>query len=139
MHAIRPAAESDLAAVLQLWRDAEAPPSPTDDTEALQQLLVADPGALLVAAEGEALIGSVIAGWDGWRGGIYRLAVHPAHRRRGLGRALVAEATARIAARGARRITALVMRDDPQAVSFWDASDAYAPDPLHVRYVAMPA
>ncbi|MGO9498921.1 MAG: GNAT family N-acetyltransferase [Solirubrobacteraceae bacterium] len=35
--------------------------------------------------EGE-LVGALIAGWDGWRGNMYRLAVGPDHRRRGVAR-----------------------------------------------------
>jgi ribosomal protein S18 acetylase RimI-like enzyme len=58
--------------------------------------------ALLVAVAGGGVVGTVIAGWDGWRGNIYRLAVHPNHRRRGTGRALAAAADDVLAALGAR-------------------------------------
>ena len=42
-----------------------------------------------LAADGEHIVGSVIAGWDGWRCHLYRLAVAPARRREGIGRALL--------------------------------------------------
>ncbi len=67
--------EGDTVAVLNLWRDAEGPPSPTDGEEGLRRLLRHDPDSLVLAkADGE-VIGSLVAAWDGWRGSFYRLAV----------------------------------------------------------------
>src|ERR1700722_20552551 len=81
---IRTATTDDIAGVLAFWRET-AEPTSTDSADALAGLLRRDPGALLVAeADGE-IVGSVIAGWDGWRGSGYRLAVGPDRRRRGLG------------------------------------------------------
>ena len=84
------------------------------------------------------IVGSVIGGWDGWRGNIYRLAVAPEARRHGVAAALVREVSARLAReKGARRITALVEKAHPDAVGFWDsmASEGYVFDPRIVRYV----
>lgn len=78
----------------------------------------AGPGA---AAEREP-IGSLIASWDGWRGSLYRLAVHPDHRRRGLATALVREGERRLRARGAERLAAIVAEEDPGAHDFWLAA-----------------
>ncbi len=64
----------------------------------------------------------MIAGWDGWRGSIYRLAVVPAHSRRGLGGRLVREAEDRLRSLGAARLQAIVVAGDAAAVSFWRAS-----------------
>jgi ribosomal protein S18 acetylase RimI-like enzyme len=119
---IRTAGAGDVAAVLALWEHA-AEPTSTDTDEALRALLGRDPGALLVADESGEIVGSVIAGWDGWRGSIYRLAVAPAHRRRGLGRRLLAAAEERLGSLGARRLHAIVIGGDARAVSFWQASD----------------
>jgi GNAT superfamily N-acetyltransferase len=46
---------------------------------------------LLVATAHGRIVGSVIGGWDGWRGNIYRLAVVPEYRRLGIARRLVKE------------------------------------------------
>jgi len=67
------------------------------------------------------IVGSVIGGWDGWRGNIYRLAVAPEARRRGLARRLVQEAEHVMQTKGARRLSALVERHETHAVGFWDA------------------
>lgn len=120
---IRPGVAADIPAVLGLWREAAAPTT-TDDAEGVGALLAHDPGALLVAqsSSGE-IVGTVIAGWDGWRGSIYRIAVAPERRRSGLGRRLLREAEERLRRVGARRMHAIVVGTDERAAGFWQASD----------------
>ena len=78
---IRSGRGTDVEAVLELWRAAYAPGVATPDTvRALERLLDRDPGALLVAVADDRVVGTLIAAWDGWRGDMYRLAVHPDHR-----------------------------------------------------------
>jgi ribosomal protein S18 acetylase RimI-like enzyme len=119
---LRPATAEDSAGVLELWREA-AEPTSTDSAEALGNLLRRDPEALIVAEAGARIVGSVIAGWDGWRGAIYRLAVAPDHRRRGLGRALLRAAEEHLTALGGRRLHAIVVKSNANAVAFWTATD----------------
>jgi GNAT superfamily N-acetyltransferase len=119
--AIRRAESADAEAVLALWRGGDVTPSRTDDLEGLRRLLAAPDAALLVAVAGGEIAGTVIAGWDGWRGNIYRLAVHPGHRRRGIG-----------------RVSAPVDCEHAWAVGFWDSlrdATAYRRDPAMARYV----
>lgn len=72
----------DIDATLALWNRAETGPSSTEAVADVRWLLDRDPEALLLSdAEGE-IVGSLIVGWDGWRGTFYRLAVDPTHRRR---------------------------------------------------------
>jgi ribosomal protein S18 acetylase RimI-like enzyme len=108
--------------VLALWQQA-AEPTSTDSADALAALLRRDPGALIVAEKDGRLVGSVIAGWDGWRGSIYRLAVAADHRRHGLGRSLLRAAEDHLARLGARRSQAIVVGTSARAVAFWRATD----------------
>src|SRR5262249_57158706 len=101
----------ECARVLELWKSAEAIPRPTDTLAELQRIVREHPNTLLVGEEDGRLIGTVIAGWDGWRGGIYRLAVLPDCPRRGVGQALRAGAERRPAARGAPALHATRSRD----------------------------
>lgn len=131
---IREARLEDCPAVLDLWRQAEAIPSLTDSLEELQRLVEENSGLFLAAEENGRLVGTVIGGWDGWRGNIYRLAVPPEHRRRGIARALVEEVERRLRAKGARRITALVAKSEEHAPAFWEAV-GYANDKRIQRHV----
>src|SRR3989454_9039528 len=137
MTVIRPCRFDECPAVLALWERAGAIPSPTDTLEGLRRLVRAHGDGFLVAIQQGAIVGSVIGGWDGWRGNIYRLAVAPEARRHGLARRLVREAERVLWRKGARRLSALVERHEAQAVAFWDAlADAgYQRDPRMMRYV----
>jgi ribosomal protein S18 acetylase RimI-like enzyme len=119
---LRAATAEDSAGVLALWQEA-AEPTSTDSADALGNLLRRDPGALIVAEAGGRIVGSVIAGWDGWRGAVYRLAVAPDHRRRGLGQALLRAAEERLTELGGRRLHAIVVESNADAVAFWTATD----------------
>jgi ribosomal protein S18 acetylase RimI-like enzyme len=130
---IRPCRPDEGPALLDLWHHADASPSPTDTPEQVDQVIQDPAAAVLVAVDNDLLVGSIIGGWDGWRGNLYRLAVLPSYRRRGIARALVAAAEERLAARGALRISALVEHDHPWAVGFWDS--LYEPDSRMIRYV----
>ena len=116
---VRPATLREATAVLELWRDADAVAGATDDPAAIRALLGRDPGALLVAELRGRLVGCLIAAFDGWRGNMYRLAVHPAHRGRAIGAQLIQAGEDRLRATGARRVTALVVSEDARAAAIW--------------------
>jgi ribosomal protein S18 acetylase RimI-like enzyme len=131
---VRPGRRDEIAEVLALWREAGSVPSVSDDTASLERLLDTSGDALLVAKVGGRLAGTIIAGWDGWRGSLYRLAVLPPARRRGIALRLVAEAERRLAAKGARRLSAIVMSEHDPAVALWLAA-GYHHDIRVGRYV----
>lgn len=137
MIVIRPCRVAECPAVLALWQRAGAIPSPTDTLVELEQLIAHQGDGLLVAVEDGVIVGSVIGGWDGWRGNIYRLAVAPEARRRGLARRLVDDAVRVLRARGAHRISALVERHEAHAVGFWDSltDQSWRRDERMLRYI----
>lgn len=131
---IRPARPDEFQTVLDLWREAGSEPGVTDDIAALHALGGSHPEALLVALVNSQPVGTIIATWDGWRAGIYRLAVRPTHRRRSIARALLAEAERSLQRAGASRVNAIVLNNSEAAIGFW--TDAgYQHDERVRRYV----
>jgi ribosomal protein S18 acetylase RimI-like enzyme len=119
--AVRLGLPQEALAILALWQEAASEHATTvDRLQDVQRLLRGQPGSLFVAHADGAILGALIAAWDGWRGNMYRLAVRAEHRRRGVGLALVCAGEAHLHCQGARRITALVAFEDPVAVAFWE-------------------
>ena len=132
---IRVARAEDIEAALAVWADARSAAATTpDDAAGVARLIEHTPDALLVAECDGRLVGALVAGWDGWRGNMYRLAVLPAHRRRGIARRLVEAGHERLRAKGARRVTALVAHAEEEATALWRAT-GYALDDQMARFV----
>lgn len=70
------------------------------------------------------MIGSVMAGYDGHRGWLYRVAVAASHRHRGVGAVLIQEAEKRLWALGCVKIN-LQMRGTNQSVTAFYQSLGY--------------
>ncbi|WP_225727118.1 MULTISPECIES: GNAT family N-acetyltransferase [unclassified Nocardia] len=135
MTILRSATEADIPAVLGFWRTAaEDAHRPADSAAALGALLRRDPAALVLACDDSGIVGTVIAGWDGWRCHIYRLAVAPHRRRTGIGRLLVQAAEQRFREMGGIRADAMVLDDNTLAHSAWKAN-GYAPQSEWSRWV----
>ena len=134
MIALRSGTREDIDAVLAFWLEATAEPSTTDDAEGLAGLLDRSPGALVIARDGDTIVGTIVAGWDGWRGALYRLAVLPSYRRRGIATTLVSEAERILREQGVRRMHLIASRaGGDTAEAFW-ISARYAPTD-QVRFV----
>jgi ribosomal protein S18 acetylase RimI-like enzyme len=132
---IRACKTDEIPDVLELWADSRSPAASTPDTPAgIERLRAQDASAVLVAELEGRIIGALIAASDGWRGNMYRLAVDPGHRRRGIARRLVGAGEAHLRELGVTRVTALVEADDGIAAGLWEAA-GYRHDPEIARFV----
>ncbi|KAA6224497.1 GNAT family N-acetyltransferase [Streptomyces albofaciens JCM 4342] len=119
---IRTAVPDDAENVLAFWREAAEGTSITDDVDGVTRLVRRDPQALLLAESDGLLVGSVIAGYDGWRCSLYRLAVLPSYRRQGVATALLEAAERRFLAVDGRRGDAMVLESNERAHRAWSAA-----------------
>ncbi|WP_049579561.1 GNAT family N-acetyltransferase [Streptomyces sp. SBT349] len=118
---VRAAEPGDAGAVLAFWQEAAEGVSVSDDLDGVRLLIRRDPEALLLAERGGEVVGTVIAGFDGWRCHLYRLAVAPWARRQGVATALLAAAERRFAELGGRRVDAMVLDSNGLGRRAWSA------------------
>jgi ribosomal protein S18 acetylase RimI-like enzyme len=133
-HVLRAGGAADIDRLLAFWRTSAEDTDREDDRVAVERLLLRDPEALILAVEDDDIVGSVIAGWDGWRWHLYRIAVRQDRRQRGIAAALIAAAEARFAAQGARRVDAMVLEGNTLGQTAW-AALGYAPQQQWRRWV----
>ena len=81
---ITPYSETHFASVKALWEEVFPDDPPRDDADiSIAAKTKEHPELFLLALEGERVVGSVMAGYDGHRGWLYRVAVAKAHRHLG--------------------------------------------------------
>ncbi len=111
---------NEIDKILQFWIDnAENGSRPSDTAMAVRTLIERDPEALILAVDGDEIVGTVIAGWNGWRSGLYRLAVRENRRSQGIGKILVERALERFKSLGVARVDAMVLDDNETAHIAW--------------------
>lgn len=141
---IRPVTSADVDPILALWRLAlpeyESASRPhREPRSSIERKLAwadglfwlaeqpAEPGS---AAIGSAqLLGTIMAGYDGHRGWIYSMAVHPEHRRQGIARQLVSHAEQELESLGCVKVNLQVFGGNEAGAAFW-RSCGYAPEQL---------
>ncbi len=111
----------DREAVVALWRACDLTRPWNDPDRDFLQAVSGATSAVLVVRGGEGVIGSVMVGFDGHRGWVYYVAVHPEARRGGLGRALMAAAEEWLVVRGAPKIQLMVREGNEVAAHFYQA------------------
>jgi GNAT superfamily N-acetyltransferase len=118
---LRDARVEEARVIEALW-DATYGDSSRSSAQDIPALLAHGPSARLLVAEVDGVIaGTLIAAFDGWRGNMYRLAVHPEYQRHGIATRLVNQAHDWLRSIGCTRITALVEGDHEWATRFWES------------------
>ena len=116
---IRPYQPADEDAVVALWARCGLTRPWNDPRRDIQRKLAVRPDLFLVGELDGAVVGTVMAGYDGHRGWINYLGVDPACRRRGLGRALMAEAERLLRQAGCPKINLQVRTSNAEAIEFY--------------------
>lgn len=117
---IRPFRIDDEASVVPLWRDCGLVVPWNDPHKDIQRKLLVQPEMFLVACLDDVVIGTVMAGYDGHRGWINYLAVHPDHRRGGIGKRLMEEAERLLRQAGCPKINLQVRSGNAVAIGFYE-------------------
>ena len=119
---IRPYCEGDEASVAALWNLVFGHGSPHNQAGAtIQRKLAVQRELFFVARLDDRVVGTVMAGYDGHRGWIHRVAVDLGHRRRGIGSALMRHAEQALKDRGCPKVNLQVHASNAAVVAFYEA------------------
>jgi ribosomal protein S18 acetylase RimI-like enzyme len=116
---IRPYVEADEAAVVAIWKES-LPGTWEDPRLSIARKLCVQRDLFLVAVDGESVVGTAMAGYEGHRGSVYYLAVHPSRRREGIGRALMKEVERALVAMGCPKINLMVRTSNLEVLAFYE-------------------
>jgi len=111
--------DADLAAAL--WAEAGLVRAWNDPHADIAAALACPTSTILAARDGDRIVGTVMAGYDGHRGWLYYVAVAADQRGAGLGRALVRAAEQWLAGQGARVIRLMIRAENDAVKGFYES------------------
>lgn len=118
---IRSYEAGDHNGVVALWKECFRYPASHNDPElSIRRKAALDDGLFFVAVPNEEVVGTVMAGWDGHRGWIYSLAVHPLLRGQGIGIKLVDRAVDELKERDCPKVNLQIMADNAHVIGFYE-------------------
>lgn len=106
--------------VVALWEEAGLTRPWNDPRADIERMRAVWPDLLIVAVDGDRIVGTVMAGYDGHRGWIYYLASAADRRSEGIGRMLVGEAERRLLALGCPKVQLMVRPGNEIVFAFYD-------------------
>ena len=112
---------SDEKAVIALWEQCDLIVPWNNPVQDIERKLKVDPELFLVGEKGGDIVASVMGGYEGHRGWINYLAVHPEHRRKGLGKKIMLEVEKRIREKGCPKINLQVRASNNDIIAFYQA------------------
>lgn len=108
--------------VVSLWKDTFGYDTARNDPEfVIDQKIAMLDGLFFVAAQKKGVVGTVMAGYDGHRGWIYAMAVHPGHLKKGIASLLLSHAERRLACLGCVKINLQILKGNADVQRFYRA------------------
>jgi ribosomal protein S18 acetylase RimI-like enzyme len=116
---IRTYAATDEKQLLKLWQDCCLVMPQNDPQRDISLKLQVQPELFLVGMAGPKVVASIMAGYEGHRGWLNYLAVVPKLQRKGIGRNMVAAATAKLEAMGCPKINLQIRTSNSEVIEFY--------------------
>lgn len=111
-------APADYKDLVKLWQLVDIFNPKTDQKSVILRKYRQNKKMILVAKLDKMIVGSILGIGDGWRGTLWRLAVHPKYQKNGVGTSLVKEMEHRLQSMGCKRIIILSDKDN-SAINFY--------------------
>jgi ribosomal protein S18 acetylase RimI-like enzyme len=118
---IREYREDDKDTVIALWEQCNLIVPWNDPAKDIKRKLAVDPDLFLVGDMDGHIVASVMGGYEGHRGWINYLAVHPEHRKKGLGKKMMQEVESRLKEKECPKINLQIRESNKEAIAFYKA------------------
>ena len=117
---IRPFKSADQVAVIDLWKICKLIRPWNSPEKDIQRKLDVQSDLFLVLEINKNIFGSVMAAYDGHRGVVNYLAVHPSYQKKGFGKLIMEYVEAELIRRGCPKINLLVRSDNHIVSDFYN-------------------
>lgn len=105
--------------VIDLWKICDLTRSWNDPDKDIDRKLADQTGKLFLLRKEERVLGCVMAGYDGHRGSVYYLAVHPDFQNKDLGRMLMNHSEDYLLALGCPKLNLMVRTSNTDVIEFY--------------------
>jgi N-acetylglutamate synthase len=123
-HRIETMSLLDFDQATRLWQGTEGVGlNESDSRECIGRFLIRNPEMSFVVRNGTTIVGAVLCGHDGRRGYLHHLAVAKSHRKRGIGKSLVAACLMRLEQEGILRCNIFLLANNVEGEAFWKRND----------------
>jgi ribosomal protein S18 acetylase RimI-like enzyme len=116
---VRPFQKRDEEAVVRLWKECGLVVPWNDPRKDIRRKMSVQPDMFLVGSSGERVVATVMAGYEGHRGWINYLAVHPDLMRRGIGKLMMDRAEYLLKEAGCPKVNLQVRSANQQVIEFY--------------------
>lgn len=116
---IRPFSWPDEDPVIRLWRECGLIVPQNDPRKDIKRKMDFQPGLFLIGEMNGQIMASVMAGYEGHRGWINYLAVHPGYQRAGLGCRMMEAAEQKLTSLGCVKINLQIRETNTQVIDFY--------------------
>lgn len=131
---IRNMLSSDYDAMMEMWTSSpDIGVNPDDSSEYIEKFLVRNPTTSFVALENNEIVGTIMAGHDGYRGYIHHTCVVNDYRGNGIGTALVKAAVEAVKAEGINKVFLVVFKSNENGNAFWEKQGFKIREDLYYR------
>lgn len=118
---VRPYEDEDQSALIKLWETCFPDDPPWNNpADVIRRKLTVQPELLIVCLAHGRVVGSVLAGFDGFRGWVNKVATHPEYQRKGIASLLMKTAEEKLAAMGCQKLNLQVRAENASVVAFYE-------------------
>ena len=116
---IRPYSETDLNSIVSLWEICELSRPWNDPIKDIERKLTVQRELFLILEKNGEILGSVMGGYDGHRGSVNYLGIHPDHKNEGLGKLLMNRIEEELIKMGCPKINLMVRNSNLDVHEFY--------------------